>query len=287
MKIIFLGEDSFSAAALNSLIDDAKCELLAVFCPIYDNFIYARLKKTCEINGIPFYRVENINSQHCENLIYKMNPDLISAVHFQKILKKNIIQIPKYGCINLHPSLLPNYRGLAPIQWPIINGDKQTGVTVHFINEGVDTGDIILQHKINITNDMYVSDLQLKLLEVYKFVVKDVIGLMVKGKMKLTSQKELKGSYFGKLKHKECEINLEKGVISAYNLIRGVSRPYLGATFNEYHIWKARLASNETNQSINSKYNMNSIFFDDDLGTFIKFKNGSLILEKYNKLKFE
>lgn len=283
MRIIFCGEDSFSAQVLESLICD-KHEILAVFCPIYDNNIHARLKLICNKYNIEFHRIENINSNRNENLIKKLKPDLISVCHFEKILKNNIIKIPLLGCINLHPSLLPHYRGLSPQHWPIINGEKETGITIHFINEGIDTGDIILQYKIPIDSNMYVSELQIKMLNIYKSIMKDAIALLSLNKKQFTKQNPLNGSYYGKLKEEQCLIDINKSVIDAYNLIRGVSKPYLGAKFNTYRIWKARLATIEANHFIQTKYKDNNLFFDRKFGTIIKFSDGSLIVEKYDKL---
>lgn len=283
MRIIFCGEDSFSAHVLESLIFDDH-EILAVFCPIYQNYIYARLKLICEKHHIQFHRIKDINSEENESYIRRQKPDLIAVCHFQKIIKKNIIKIPVYGCINLHPSLLPNYRGLSPQHWPIINGDNETGITVHFINEGIDKGDIILQQKIAIDPQMYVSDLQIKMLTTYKFIVKDAIALLTQKKIKLVPQNHLKGSYYGKLKEDQCYIDLDEGYINAYNLIRGVSEPYFGARLNGYRIWRASLASKEVNQKTKAKFEENGIYFDERFGAFIKFSDGSLIIEKYDKL---
>ena len=281
MKIVFLGEDSFSATVVESLVSDGH-QILAVFCPVYDNQIYARLKRTCENNNIPFHRIKEINSSEVESLIRKLNPELISVCHFQQVLKQNIIKIPSRGCINLHPSLLPLYRGLSPQHWPIINGDKETGITVHVINEGIDSGDIILQHKIPIEPDMYVADLQLKMLRVYKYIVKDAISLLIKKDFKLTPQDPQEGSYYGRLKEKHCLIDLNKRCIDAYNLVRGVSKPYMGARISDYRIWEASIASEELNQRIQSDFKDNDIYFDSRYGAFIKF--GTLLINKYDKI---
>jgi methionyl-tRNA formyltransferase len=283
MKIIFFGEDAFSAHVLTSLIYDNH-QILGVFSPIYQNHIYARLQLVCNKHDIEFHRIEDINSEANESVIRKLKPDIITVCHFQKVLKKNIIEIPKYGCINLHPSLLPKYRGLSPQHWPIINGDDETGITIHFINENIDTGDIILQHKIKIEPDMYVSDLQIKMLDTYKTIVKDAVRLIAQNKVRSVSQNPSEGSYFGKLKESHCNINLDKGCINAYNLIKGLSEPYFGARFKAYKIWRASMASKELDQKIQNKYKDNNIYFDKTMGALIKFNDGSLILKKFDKM---
>lgn len=284
MRIILCGEDAFSVLALESLINDNH-QVLVVFCLKYQNKIYARLKLVCKKHNINFYRIEDINAIENQNIIRKQKPDLIVVCHFKQVLKKNIIDIPKYGCINLHPSLLPNYRGLSPQHWPIIKGDKETGITVHFINEGIDKGDIIIQHKITIEPDMYVYDLQVKMMSSYKFIIKDAINKITKKSFKPSYQNTLKGSYYGKLKEVHCNINLKKSYIDAYNLIRGVSFPYFGARLNNYQIWKANLATKKEHQEILNIYGDNGMYIDNKLGPLIKFTDGSLILNKINRLK--
>ena len=286
MKIIFLGEDSFSAVVLNSLVK-ANHEVLAVFCPIYDNHNFARLKRTSESLSIPFYRVEDINSHKVENLMKELNPDLISVNHFQKLLKKNILAIPKYGSINLHPSLLPNYRGLSPIQRPLIFGEKQTGITIHYIDEGIDSGDIILQKKIKITTDMYVSDLQSKLFKAYETIVVEAIVNLNGKKARKVSHKKINGSIYGKLKLDDCKIDINAGHKEALNLIRGVSRPYFGARIDKYRIWRAKLATKEQNKYIEQNYKENSVYLNEKIGDFMKFCDGCLMIESYDTIKLE
>ena len=118
-----------------------------------------------------------------------LSPDLIVTAHFGKVIeKKEIIDIPRLGWLNLHPSLLPYYRGMAPQHWPIINGESETGITAHYMDQTADTGDIILQRKVKIMPDMYVSDLQLEFLKIYKTIVVDAIKLIQQDKYTPTKQ---------------------------------------------------------------------------------------------------
>lgn len=283
MKIVFFGEDSFSVVVLESLISK-NYEVLRVYSPFYENNIFARLQLICEKQKIEFVRVDDINSIIIQNQIIKLSPDLIVVTHFEKVLKKNIIDIPKYGCINLHPSILPNYRGLSPQHWPIINGDQYTGITVHYINEGIDTGDIIVQRKIQICQDDYVSDLQMKMKKNYGEIIIEAINKIDTNKVMPINQNDNKGSYYGKLKENQCKIDVNGSVINAFNLIRGVSFPYIGASYKNYKIWRAKLASVEINKSKFFKFKENDIYFDADIGNYIKFKDGLLIIEKFNEI---
>lgn len=286
MKLVFFGEDSFSSIVLESLINKQH-EIVGVFCPVYSNKIFYKLKLVCEKFNILFFRVEDINSEIIEKQIRIFKPDLIVVCHFQKILKSNIINIPFLGCINLHPSLLPKYRGMSPQHWPIINGDTETGITIHFINEGVDTGDIILQETIKITDNMYVVDLQLKMMKLYGDIMVRAIKKISKGNTIFIKQDILKGSYYGRLKESQCKIDVNKGIENIYNLIRGVSLPYFGAYFLGYRIWRTRKADINFVNKIQLEFYDLGIHLGTEFGDFINFRDGVLIIEKFNLLKYE
>lgn len=280
MNIIFFGEDSFSAEVLERLIL-SEHNLLMVFTPMYNNNLHARLELICKKNKIEFLRVNNINSVKTQEEIRVLSPDLIVVAHFEKVLQKNIIDIPKLGCINLHPSLLPNYRGLSPQHWPIIKGDEYTGITVHFINEGIDTGDIIIQKKIKIDKDDFVSDLQMKMKKEYGKIIVDAIEIIEKNNILPIVQKSLTGSYYGRLTENDCKIDINGKALDAYNLIRGVSFPYMGAIYKKFKIWKAKLASKMIYEKALRNTQENGIYYDSEMGNYIKFADGLLILEKF------
>ena len=243
--IVFFGENNFSSVVLNALANDGY-KIPLVICPFYENDKHKNFEKTANKVQAEFIRTKNINSPEIVQKIAEMKPDLCICGDFSKIIGKDIIAIPKYGSINLHPSLLPKYRGLAPQHYPIINGENVTGVTVHFIDENIDTGNIIIQKEISISRDMYVSDLLVKWREIYQTIVNEAVTIVLNGE-KGRKQDE-GGSFYGRLKEKDCEIFFEKGVISAYNLVRGVSSPYFGAflkTVSEHgnvlRIWEAEI----------------------------------------------
>ena len=144
------------------------------------------------------------------------------------------------GFINLHPSLLPYYRGMAPQHWPIINGEKEADILVHYVKELADTGNIIVQRRFPLQPDMYVSDLQKVWIENYKTIMVEAIDNILEGKPTV-EQRHLEGSYYGKLKEEQCQINPEGSVRQAYNLVRGVSQPYFGARHNNMAIYRAHI----------------------------------------------
>lgn len=279
LDIVFWGEDSFSNIVLQSLINTGH-HIKLVITPFYNNLIYKRLEYTCEKNCINFIRCKDVNSDAVFDKLREISPDICVISHFEKLIKKKNLTIPRLGFINLHPSLLPNYRGMSPQHWPIINGDIETGITVHFVDETADTGDIIVQENIPITTDMYVSDLQKKWIEIYKYIVVEAIK-RIQINSPLTSQRNYIGSYYGKLKVEQCTINIDGSISSAYNLIKGVSFPYYGARCYGIIIWKAHFADFKLSIEIMNKYNTNGVFLDSQFGDLLRLKDGVLIIDKY------
>ena len=278
MKLVVFGEDTFSSIVLESLIAKGH-NILGVFCPFYENKIYARLETTCSRFNILFKRINKINSDSFFLELSELKIDLIVICHFQKLISSRIINLPLLGCINLHPSLLPYYRGMSPQHYPIIKGESETGITVHYVDEGIDTGDIILQKKIVIDNEDYVSDLQKKMKSIYSTIIVEVIDKIETKNLNNTVQKHLKGSYFGKLKISDCIISKNFTRQEAYNLIRGVSFPYFGARYNDLIIWKAIIDDSILD---NSKIQIGEIFSNEN-GKYLKFEDGFLKLIKYEQ----
>lgn len=279
-NIIFWGEDSYSNIVLQSIIE-AGYNILLVITPRYNNAIYKRLEITCKKYRIPFERYVNINSDEVYYRVKNLSPDLCVIAHFQKLISEEILLIPSLGFINLHPSLLPNYRGMAPQHWPIINGDKETGVTVHYVDKTADTGDIIIQIPIPISSDMYVSDLQNKWIGIYKVIVIEAIK-RIKNNYPVIVQRNLPGSYYGKLLKEQCKINLNDSTQSVYNLIRGVSLPYFGAECNDVIIWRAHHLASDLEKKIMDEYFYNGNYLNTKSGDFLKLNNGVLLIDKYS-----
>lgn len=282
MRIIFFGEDSFSNIILQSLIYSGHNVLLVV-SPWYDNLIHKRLENTCFRNQIEYTRIKDLNSIEFIRKLKDMAPEMIVVSHFEKLLKKEIIDIPKLGCINLHPSLLPNYRGMSPQHWPIINGESETGITVHYIDETADTGDIILQKKVEINPDMYVSELQLEFIKTYKTIVVEAIDLIKSNGFIPVKQSSMEGSYYGKLKRHQCQISFNSTCKQVYNLIRGVSKPYFGAYISDIIIWKAHLANKYESIELTS-YDNKGLNYSHKYGYFLKLNDGLIIVDKFEKI---
>ena len=155
MKILFMGTPDIAAKCLKTLVKSGLTVVGAVSQPDRPKgrghkLLPTDVKLEAEANGIPVFQPEKIKSGELMPILEELKPDMIVVVAYGKILPKYVLDFAKYGCINMHASLLPKLRGAAPVQWAVINGEKETGVTTMLMNEGLDTGDMLLSEKLEI-----------------------------------------------------------------------------------------------------------------------------------------
>lgn len=270
MNILFMGGHELGAKTLEHLINN-KVNVVGVVVSKNANDWYRGVDEVANKFNLELYEEENINDQNFSNKIKPLNLDLIVCVNFDQILKKDIINLPTIGCINTHASLLPKYRGRAPLNWAMINGEQYSGVTVHFIDEGVDTGDIILQEKIKIDEDDYISDLLNKVKNIYPKIVLNAIRALESNNINLIKPDLSKGFYVNKRSKDDGKIDFSKPSKDIINFIKAISKPYPGAFL--YHnnkkiiIWRARL-----------DYNISPQYESLDIGTVV-FNNSNLLIK--------
>ena len=213
--------------------------------------------------------------------IKTLNPDVICVVAYGKILPKEILEIPKLGCINVHGSLLPKYRGAAPIQWAVINGEAKTGVTTMYMDIGMDTGDMILKEEVSIGEDETTGELWDRLSAIGGEILVDTLDLIEQGKAPRTKQSE--DYTMAPMLNKEmAEIKWEeKTALEIKNLIRGLN-PIMGAyTYinnKKIKLWKVNLVTfeefeNKYNKNIENIELGNIIIANDKQGLFLKAKD--------------
>lgn len=160
--------------------------------------------------------------------VFELRPDLIVTCAYGKILPKVLLEIPEYGCINVHASLLPKYRGAGPIQWCIINGERETGVTTMFTDEGLDTGDMLLKKSVEIPEDMDAGQLHDALMHVGAELLIDTLECLQEGSLVKTPQREEESTYAPMLTKEDGKIQWSKSSNEIHNLVRGTS-PWPGA----------------------------------------------------------
>jgi len=216
MNIVFMGTPEFASKTLEKVIKSKKHKILAVFTkPDKVNkrgnkVEFSSVKKLALEEGIEVYQPQTLKSEDVQKILLSLNPDLILVVAYGKILPKEILSLPKYGCVNLHGSLLPKYRGSAPIQRAVLNSEKETGVTTMFMDEGMDTGDILLKEKIKIEEEDSSKSLFKKLAVVGSELVLKTLDLLEKGLLQRTKQKDEEATYASPLSKEEAKICWEK-----------------------------------------------------------------------------
>ena len=247
MKIVFMGTPDFARDSL-SAIYDAGHEIPAVIT-VPDKpkgrgmkLIPCEVKEYAIEKNIKVYQPEKLReNKEIVDILKNINPDVICVVAYGKIIPKEILEIPKYGCVNVHPSLLPQYRGSAPIQWAILNGDKETGVTTMYLDEGMDSGDIILQTKTPIDKDETSGELWDRLSKIgAELLVETLEKIENKTAPRIKQPKEF--TLAPMLEKSQAKIDWEsKTAQEIKNLVRGLN-PIMGAysVLNEKKIkfWK-------------------------------------------------
>jgi len=174
-------------------------------------------------NDIPVYQPKSVKTDETLDLVRELNPDLIVVVAFGKILPQELIDIPKKGIINVHSSLLPKYRGAAPIHAAIVNGDKESGVTIMDIVEELDAGDIILQEKTPIEENDTLEDLHDRLAIIGSEALLKAVKLIENNMAKRTPQDESLVTFVKPIRRDECEIHWDHSMERVYNFIRGLN----------------------------------------------------------------
>jgi len=236
MKIVFMGTPDFAIPSLKILLKNNHEILAVVTTPDKERgrgqkITFTAVKQFAIENNIPVYQPEKLkgNFEFVEQM-KSLQPDLFVVVAF-RILPKEVFDIPKFGSFNLHGSYLPKYRGAAPIQWALINGDTETGLTTFKLAEKVDTGNIYLQEKVKINSDDNFETLHDRMSLVGADLVLKTVELIKNGKFELHQQDDSLASPAPKITKEICLIDFNKSADQIHNLVRGLS-PYPAAFFN-------------------------------------------------------
>lgn len=202
--------------------------------------------KECALkHGIPVLTPVKIKTEEAIEELRKYPADIFVVAAFGQILSEEILNMPPYGCVNIHASLLPKYRGAAPIQWSIIDGKKETGVTIMQMDKGLDTGDILFQQKVEITADETGESLFDKLAETGSSLIVDALAKIEKGEVTPVKQEDDKSSYAKMLTKSTGKIDWNKSAAEIERLVRGLNSwpsAYTGYKGKQLKIWKARVA---------------------------------------------
>lgn len=228
MRVIFMGTPDFAVGTLEAIIEAGHEVVLAVTQPDKPKGRSGSLQfppvKECAIaHNIPVFQPVKIREQKNIDELKKYDPDIIIVVAFGQIVSKEILDMPRYGCVNVHASLLPKYRGAAPIQWAVINGDEITGVTTQRMDVGVDTGDIIETAQLRIAEDETGGSLFDKLAMVGAKLCVSTMEKIEKGEATYTPQKEEEATHTKKIEKELGNVDWSKSAKEIECLIRGLN----------------------------------------------------------------
>lgn len=284
MNILFMGTPDFAKESLESIYN-AKYNIIGVVTNPDKpkgrgmKMIASPVKEFALEKNIQVFQPLKIrkNTEFIEK-IKELNPDVICVVAYGKILPKEILDIPQYGCINVHGSLLPKYRGAAPIQWSVINGDKETGVTTMYMDIGMDTGDMILKEKVSIGENETTGELWNRLSKIGGELLVKTLKLIEEGNAPRTKQGE--DYTIAPMLDKEiAQIDWNnKTAKQIKNLIRGLN-PIMGAyTFvngKKLKIWKAQIVNKDKITIQDAQVENGAVMLADaKQGLFFKAKDG-------------
>ena len=274
MKIVFMGTPEFSKPILEALIENYDVELIVTQPDRYlgNKVIEPVIKKVGIEHNIKVFQPQKIRKEYEE--ITKLNPDMIITCAYGQIIPKELLESPKYGAINIHASLLPKLRGGAPIHHAIIDGYDKTGITIMYMNDKMDEGDIILQKETQITDEDTTETLHDRLSLIGRDLILEAIPKIVKG-VKRIKQNEEEATYGYNISREDEKINFEKTKRKIFNQIRGLnSYPGAYTTYNNkiLKVWKSKIGLNQTEGQNGKIINL----YEDGIG--VKCADGEIIL---------
>ena len=256
MRILFMGTPDFAVPSLRILLEQGYSIPAIVTVPDKprgrgQQISFSPIKEFARLHSLPLLQPEYLKDPKFIEDVQSLYPDLIVVVAF-RILPKEIYTVPKLGSFNLHASLLPRYRGAAPINWAIIRGEEETGVTTFFLQDKVDTGSIILQARVRIGTEDSAGDVHDKLADVGAEIVLQTVRLIELGKVQTRLQDDTLTSPAPKIFKNDCRIDWNKTSKEIHNLIRGLS-PYPSAwtTHNGkmIKIFRSQIIDHQTDQA--------------------------------------
>ncbi len=248
MRIVFMGTPEFALPSLRALVDKKYKIEAVVTQPDRPGGRGKKLRRSpvkvfAQRAGLPVYQPDGIRNPEFIEVLENLAPDVVAVAAFGQILPEKILDLPRYGCINVHASLLPAYRGAAPIHRAVMNGEKETGVTIMQMDAGLDTGDIILQHPLPIGPDDTTGDVHDSLAELGAKMLVEALVLIAGGKATLSPQDDAKASYAPALTREDEIIDWRQSAVEIKNRVRGLNpwpgaRTVLGGKLLK--VWRAR-----------------------------------------------
>lgn len=278
MRIIFMGTPDFSVGTLEALIEAGHEIALVVTQPDKPKgrgkaMQFPPVKEAALAHNLEVYQPRRVREPECVEYLRKYEPDMIVVVAFGQILPKEILDMPKYCCVNVHASLLPKYRGAAPIQWAVINGEEISGVTTMRMDEGLDTGDMILKTELRLDEEETGGSLFDRLAEAGATLCVKTLEEIEQGTAVYTPQNHEEATHTTMIRKQLGEIDFTKPAVEIERLIRGLNpwpSAYTGFGEKTLKIWKASVV-----EDANDKITDDS----KEAGTVVEVGKNSLLVQ--------
>lgn len=258
MNVIFMGTPDFAVPVLEALLQSDRHTVTAVVTQPdkargrSGRLTFTPVKEVAVRHGVEVYTPKRVKDAEFVEILRGIPCDVIVVVAFGQILSKEILELPEYGCINVHGSLLPRWRGAAPIQWAILEGDKKTGVTTMQMDEGIDTGDILLKKELLISAEDTGESLFEKLSKLGGPLLLETLALAEQGKLAPEKQKDEEGIYAGMLTKEMGELDFSMEAERLERYVRGLNSWPGAYTFfhgKRLKIWRAAAVSEDTKEA--------------------------------------
>lgn len=256
MRIVFMGTPEIAVPSLERLISDGHDLCAVVTQPDRPKgrgkkLAFSPVKEAAMRHELEILQPEKASQPDFLDRLRELNPDLIVVIAFGQILRKEVLDLPKYGCVNVHVSLLPKYRGAAPINWAIINGEEKTGVTTMFMDEGLDTGDIIKTREFSLDDEINAGQLHDIMMEEGADVLSQTVKAIEDGTAERIRQNDDESTYAPMMDRNLGHIDFKKSAVSIHNLVRGTV-PWPGAwcesPYGKIKILKTRIGQGQTDR---------------------------------------
>lgn len=261
MRIVYMGTPDFAVGPLKALVENGYEVVAVVTQPDRpkgrsDKLIPSPVKECALEYNLPVFQPEKIKTSEAVNKLREYQADLFVVAAFGQIMSQEILDMPRFGCINIHASLLPKYRGAAPIQWSIIDGEKETGVTIMQMDIGIDTGDIMTQKVVPIEDEDTGETLFDKLCVAGAQLLVDTIPMIEKGEITPVKQDESKSTHAKMLKKEMGNIDFAQNAHSIWCLVRGLNSwpsAYTYINGKMMKIWKAKVSQDYSETTLEAK----------------------------------
>ncbi len=253
MKIVFIGIVNIGWHCLKALLE-SRANVVGIFTADRKEMVkkshmhadyFSEFEELALMYSVPLYKISDVSILLDTQRIRELKPDIIFSIGWPQIIKREILEIPQHGCVGIHPTLLPERRGGAPINWCLIDGLSKSGVTLFYFSAGVDSGDIIAQREFEITLKDAAGTVMSKVTNIAVELIKEYYPLLEKGNAPRLPQEDAKATYTRRRRPEEGIIDWSRTSLSIYNWIRALTLPFPGAfTYNNGEkiiIWESEL----------------------------------------------